>query len=68
MNENAPSTPNNHQSSRPAAQSLRGVPSFIQQHQQPPMPTTLKTARSQIDTRKSTKSIIYQIQSSSFLL
>lgn len=53
MNENVPSTPVNHQSSRPAAQSLRGVPSIIQQYQQPPMPATLKTTRSQIDTRKS---------------
>ena len=53
MNDNIPSTPNNHQSSRPAAQSLRGVPSVIQQ--QPPMPATLKTTRSQIDTRKSIK-------------
>jgi len=50
MNDNIPSTPNNHQSSRPTAQSLRGVPSVIQQ---PPMPATLKTTRSQIDTRKS---------------
>jgi len=55
INDNIPSTPNNHQSSRPTAQSLRGVPSVIQQHQQPPMPATLKTARSQIDTRKSIK-------------
>lgn len=53
MNDNIPSTPNNHQSSRPTAQSLRGVPSAIQQHQQPlPMPATLKTTRSQTDTRK----------------
>ncbi len=55
MNDNIPSTPNNHQSLRPTAQSLRGVPSVIQQHQQPPMPATLKTTRSQIDTRKSIK-------------
>jgi len=53
MNDNIPSTPNNHQSLRPTAQSLRGVPSVIQQYQQPPMPATLKTTRSQIDTRKS---------------
>lgn len=50
INDNIPSTPINHQSSRPTAQSLRGVPSAIQQ---PTMPATLKTTRSQIDTRKS---------------
>ena len=53
INDNIPSTPiSNHHSSRPTAQSLRGVPSVIQQQQQPPMPATLKTTRSQIDTRK----------------
>lgn len=51
INDNIPSTPVNHQSSRPAAQSLRGVPTILQQ-QQPSMPATLKTTRSQIDTRK----------------
>ena len=61
MNENVPSTPTNHPSSRATAQSLRGVPSTLQQQQQhhsaaalPPVPGTLKTTRSQIDNRRST--------------
>lgn len=55
INDNIPSTPVNHQSSRPTAQSLRGVPSVLQQQQPPSMPATLKTTRSQIDTRKRNK-------------
>jgi hypothetical protein len=50
MNDNLPTTPTNNQSTRPIAQSLRGVPSAIQQ---PPMPSTLKSSRSQMDNRKS---------------
>jgi hypothetical protein len=52
INDNLPSTPTNNQSTRPIAQSLRGVPSAIQQ-QQPQMPGTLKSSRSQTDNRKS---------------
>lgn len=62
INDNIPSTPVNHQSSRPAAQSLRGVPTIIQQYQPPPMPATLKTTRSQIDTRKSKSSSFINIR------
>jgi hypothetical protein len=51
INDNLPSTPTNHLSSRPTAQSLRGVPSVL--HQQPAMPGTLKSTRSQLDNRKS---------------
>ena len=54
-NDNTPSTPTNNLTARPAAQSLRGVPSILQQPPiLPPMPGTLKTTRSQLDNRKST--------------
>ncbi|CAF0816396.1 unnamed protein product [Rotaria sp. Silwood1] len=48
-NENISSTQNNQQSSRPNVQSLRGMPS---NSQQPPIPITLKSSKSQIDNRK----------------
>ena len=55
INDNTPSTPTNNMTARPAAQSLRGVPSVLQQPPiLPPMPGTLKTTRSQLDNRKST--------------
>ncbi|CAF3528801.1 unnamed protein product [Adineta steineri] len=50
--DNLLSTPNHHQSSRATAQSLRGIPSFVQHHQQVPIPATLRTTRSQVDNRK----------------
>ena len=51
LNENIPSTPTNNLSSRPTAQSLRGLPSALQPTP-PAMPGTMKTARSQMDNRK----------------
>ena len=51
LNENIPSTPTNNLSSRPTAQSLRGLPSALQPTP-PAMPGTMKTTRSQMDNRK----------------
>ncbi|CAF2961058.1 unnamed protein product [Rotaria sp. Silwood2] len=48
-NDNISSTQNNQQSSRPSVQPLRGTPS---NSQQPSIPATLKSSKSQIDNRK----------------
>lgn len=50
--ENILSTPTNNLTSRPTAQSLRGLPSSVQPTP-PPMPGTMRTTRSQMDNRKS---------------
>ena len=52
INENIPSTPNNVQTPRQSAQSLRGIPSTVQHHHHSSIPTTLRTTRSQMDNRK----------------
>lgn len=51
-NDNVSPPTNNSQSSRPAQQTLRSTASGTQQSQ---LPSTLKSTKSQLDTRKSTK-------------
>lgn len=51
ISENILSTPTNNLTSRPTAQSLRGLPSSTQPTP-PSMPGTMRTTRSQMDNRK----------------